>query len=593
MATNKKQKRPKWPTIKPHHIGIAGVLALLVTGAAWLLVTLVLQPWLQGNAVDCTVTSKLVNPCRPWLGAVANNYPQTSSDIKSQLLYHETRIGRSLDLMHTYHAPGKNALTATDLWIINRTPTTYLYTTWKPAASWGDADGSNSTVDSGITQMANSIKAVKPHKIFLTLNHEPENEVSSGASGCTSTTYKGDKGTPAQYRAMWAHVRTRFADLGADNVVWAIDYMNYSPFDCMIDDLYPGDSLVDWIMFNAYGNGTGTFYNKVKHFTDILNSQGRTNKPWGIIEWAYHRGDRYSEYFDEAKASLDHGDFPIKLYSVFDARDQGSSTGLNSRVAYDDAGNYSATQMAHYKAFAQDPKFDNPAASQPPADTSPPKVSLTVPSNGSTQSGTIKVQGTASDNVAIKSIALRVDGTTKATDATSPVSFSLNTTNYSDGDHSIALRATDTSGNVGQSSTVTIHVKNHSSTPTSNPTTPTTVITPAQPSSPAAPTSVDGDVVVAPTNPGSSLDVYVDGQKIDGNVVDTEALTDGTHKVTIVEDGKSSDSYIQVDNPFWQSIINHFRSNIIIYASGLVVVIAIGVTIVLRKFVLNGAASAI
>src|SRR5215831_7736788 len=61
------------------------------------------------RAATCTVSTKLVNSCRPWLGAAANKYPGvTVNDYKAQLLAHESAIGRQVDVAHTYHAVGSN-----------------------------------------------------------------------------------------------------------------------------------------------------------------------------------------------------------------------------------------------------------------------------------------------------------------------------------------------------------------------------------------------------------------------------------------------------------------------------------------------------
>src|SRR4051812_12185468 len=76
------------------------------------------QSQIAANA-QCTISDKLVNSCRPWLGAWAAAYPQAASGIKNQILFHEQRIGRQVDLVKDYLRPG-NTLSATDLFFINR-----------------------------------------------------------------------------------------------------------------------------------------------------------------------------------------------------------------------------------------------------------------------------------------------------------------------------------------------------------------------------------------------------------------------------------------------------------------------------------------
>lgn len=94
----------------------------------------------------------------------------------------------------------------------------------------------------------------------------------------------------------------------------------------------------------------------------------------------------------------------------------------------------------------------------PPSDQTPPTVSITAPTNGSTVWGKIKITGTASDAVGVTSVTLRVDDTFVAADDNAPYSFDLDTTAYTNGTHTIVLRAFDAADNMGQSQPVTITV---------------------------------------------------------------------------------------------------------------------------------------
>ena len=95
------------------------------------------------------------------------------------------------------------------------------------------------------------------------------------------------------------------------------------------------------------------------------------------------------------------------------------------------------------------------------ADFTPPGVVLNFPVNGSTVSGSTLVSGTASDNVAVAKVEVNVDGGTWSTAAgTTSWSFSLNTQNLLNGQHTIFARATDTSGNPSSVPSVTVRVFN-------------------------------------------------------------------------------------------------------------------------------------
>jgi hypothetical protein len=109
------------------------------------------------------------------------------------------------------------------------------------------------------------------------------------------------------------------------------------------------------------------------------------------------------------------------------------------------------------------------------SDITPPTASIASPANNSTVSGTISVSGTASDNVAVSSVAVSVDGGTyQSAQGTTSWNYSLNTASLSNGTHTITAQATDSSGNLGTSATITVTVNNQTvggdTTPPSIPT---------------------------------------------------------------------------------------------------------------------------
>jgi hypothetical protein len=98
-------------------------------------------------------------------------------------------------------------------------------------------------------------------------------------------------------------------------------------------------------------------------------------------------------------------------------------------------------------------------------DTTPPSTSVTAPANGATVSGTVTISGTASDNVGVTKMEIYIDGTlrTSNTNSTS-LSYSWNTTTFSNGSHTIVSKAYDAAGNVGTSATVSVTVSNGGTT---------------------------------------------------------------------------------------------------------------------------------
>jgi len=314
----------------------------------------------------CEPTELLENPCRPWYGASSNAYSQVSG-AQNQYYYFEQRAGRDMDMVHTYHAVGQgtaNRLTDVDIHFINR-PDTILYTNWALTADFGSADGSNASVNSQIDQMANSINSNVPagKKIFMTLHHEPENDLSSVPAGCNFAPV-GTMGSAEEYVDMWENVRERFSNIpGADDkVVWVMNYMNYPKFDCMIDELWPGNDLVDWISFNGYHstNNNVSYEYEVGRFYNLLTARSGESgndylsKPWGIVEWGIHSSTQQNAYlyYQQAKAATEANRFPkLGFYMVFDNGDQNRNI-YDFQVAYGSNRTYDPVEQAWWNIYA-------------------------------------------------------------------------------------------------------------------------------------------------------------------------------------------------------------------------------------------------
>jgi hypothetical protein len=270
----------------------------------------------------------------------------------------DTLSGSQVSVDHDYLRPGMT-LSAGDV-AVAKTPNKLLLVNWKPASVWADADGSDATVNAQIDAMAESIKALGSTKILLTVFHEPENDVSGGAAGCPSTIYKGGAGTPADYRAMWANVEARFAALDVTNVVWTMNYMGYSGWSCMIDDLWPGNSLVDWILWDPYSSDNldfsqtvGTFYNELTSMSDPTHDY--LSKPWGLGEFGNRSTSaaNQDQFYSTVAQSLNENQFPkLKLLTFFDAI---GNTG-DYRVAYNQ-GVWDPKEIADLQVLSQDPSI--------------------------------------------------------------------------------------------------------------------------------------------------------------------------------------------------------------------------------------------
>jgi Bacterial Ig domain len=101
-----------------------------------------------------------------------------------------------------------------------------------------------------------------------------------------------------------------------------------------------------------------------------------------------------------------------------------------------------------------------------PGDTTPPVISVTVPANGSTLSGTTSLSASAFDNIGVTGVQFRLDGSNLgAVQTGGGPSYLLawDTKTVSNGVHLLSAAASDAAGNTGISSSVSVTVSNSSS----------------------------------------------------------------------------------------------------------------------------------
>ena len=125
--------------------------------------------------------------------------------------------------------------------------------------------------------------------------------------------------------------------------------------------------------------------------------------------------------------------------------------------------------LYHFRVRSTDAKGNNASSGDmtfaTAGDTTPPTVSITSPAANATLTGSVTVTANATDNVAVASVQFKVDNanTGPAITAT-PYSYSLNTTNLSNGNHVLTAVAADTSGITATSSQVAVNVNNNVAT---------------------------------------------------------------------------------------------------------------------------------
>jgi subtilisin family serine protease len=93
-----------------------------------------------------------------------------------------------------------------------------------------------------------------------------------------------------------------------------------------------------------------------------------------------------------------------------------------------------------------------------PSDTTPPTVSITSPAAGATVSGTVTIQTSVWDNVGVASVSFYVDSVAIGTITSAPFNCPWNSSNNSNGTHTVTATARDAAGN-SSSATISVNVK--------------------------------------------------------------------------------------------------------------------------------------
>ena len=160
----------------------------------------------------------------------------------------------------------------------------------------------------------------------------------------------------------------------------------------------------------------------------------------------------------------------VARYNVHRSTTAGFTPSAANRIAQPTGTTYTDTGLAagtyYYKVTAEDAAGNvGPASNEVSVlltvDTTPPTVSVTAPTSGSTLSGVVTVTANASDAGGVAGVQFRVDNQNLgAEDTTSPYSISWDTRSELDGTHTVRAIARDIAGNTRTSSAVTVTVAN-------------------------------------------------------------------------------------------------------------------------------------
>ena len=272
----------------------------------------------------CEVTGKLVPSCGAWWGVAPEIF--TGRRPERALERAERRMGRPADIMHVYHRGDELFPTAAER-AIARDPAgrRLLLINWKPSLDHTWEQIAHGALDGRIDRLAAHIVRTFPERFFLTVHHEPENDVREA---------RGSGMSAADYAAMFRHVVRRLRHGGVTNAVTVMTYMGAPNWasEPWFEKLYPGDDVVDWVGMDPYVD------HRVHSFDGLVNKtradfprwpgfyrwmSGRfPGKPIMVAEWGvFERHDRlgFKEwFFTSVREEL--RDYPrIKALVYFDS----------------------------------------------------------------------------------------------------------------------------------------------------------------------------------------------------------------------------------------------------------------------------------
>lgn len=308
---------------------------------------------------DCEVDAKLVPSCNILWGAAAGGFSDTPRD--QALREWEAKSGRTASVYHTYHRGDELFPTKAEIAMANEPgKPRLLFLNWKVNWNSNWAKVAAGQQDARIDRLSKHIKANYQDKFFLTIHHEPENDVRETAgSGYTSK----------NYAAMFRHTVERMRANGVDNAVFVMSYMGLEKFynQSWWHNLYPGDDVVDWIGLDAYvaskpgGYHYGTLTDLMNRTTDVKKFPGFYNwhqathpdKPLMLSEWGVHEyaADPSEKAKTLSTVLAELKNFPdVQGMFWFDtASDQnGSDIRIDS----------SKQSLAEFRKIAADPRFD-------------------------------------------------------------------------------------------------------------------------------------------------------------------------------------------------------------------------------------------
>ena len=220
------------------HLAIPAACLLAITS---LVAAAIQDRSVTAAAAGCSLSKKLTPSCGILSGAFVA--PRAGESQQTAFTRFERQVGAKQQIVHAYHRGTQLFPRPWELALASKGRTLFL--NWKPEAgrTWAQVAAGKS--DSYINKEAAYLKTHLHKKFFLTIHHEPENEVVAK---------KGSGYTATDYRRMYRHVVDRIRAAGVTNAVFVMNYMGAQNqmTKSWFTSLWPGADYVDWVAYDPY-----------------------------------------------------------------------------------------------------------------------------------------------------------------------------------------------------------------------------------------------------------------------------------------------------------------------------------------------------
>jgi hypothetical protein len=283
-----------------------------------------------------------------YFGAWRGPGPDRPEDHQASYEAAEQQIGRRYAIDRRFYRWGTSLPTPYEIWTSNqgRIPMISLRSADQDGNLVGWSSIANGGQDEYLTHLATGLREWGEPAFFI-LDAEPEGHV-------------GEFGEPLEFAAAWRHIVEVFRANDVTNVsfTWTTQAYSFGEGDRvdLMEALYPGDDVVDWIAADPYnffrGNRWDSLADEVEPWYQWAQTE-HPSKPLALAEWGSKEDpadpQRKAQWFAEALEALRTRYPAIKAVVYFDEQKVEDDTVNDWRI------DTSAESLEGFAAIARDP----------------------------------------------------------------------------------------------------------------------------------------------------------------------------------------------------------------------------------------------